>query len=230
MPVRLWPWPPINNTPLGHHQPRTLLELPRRISHNSGVRQDYLSLPCSHAHLNPRSWTRAKTRGTTTRWTTPRSIGGLLRTSCRRGWWRGERRRDALTPALPESRKATIGIVAPCARHRHRHGANSHPALPRADDLRIIAADAAVSMLDLARLNVEIAGLRDQIQLQQADAKQMAYRDAMFDAVISNSIIHHIPEPAAALAEAVRVTKPGGLLFFRDLMRPAGRRRIGPPR
>jgi SAM-dependent methyltransferase len=90
----------------------------------------------------------------------------------------------------------------------------------RSDDVRIIAADAAVSMLDLARLNVEIAGLRDQIQLQQADAKQTAYRDAMFDAVISNSIVHHIPEPAAVLAEAVRVTKPGGLLFFRDLMRP----------
>jgi ubiquinone/menaquinone biosynthesis C-methylase UbiE len=89
------------------------------------------------------------------------------------------------------------------------------------EDLRIIAADAAVSMLDLARLNVEIAGLRERIQLDQSDAKQMAYRDAMFDAVISNSIVHHIPNPQEVLREAVRVTRPGGLLLFRDLKRPA---------
>ena len=37
---------------------------------------------------------------------------------------------------------------------------------------------------------------------------------------MSNSLIHHIPEPIAALKEAVRVTAPGGLLFFRDLLRP----------
>ena len=41
-----------------------------------------------------------------------------------------------------------------------------------------------------------------------------------FAAVMSNSIVHHIPEPRSALAEAVRVAKPGGLLFFRDLLRP----------
>jgi SAM-dependent methyltransferase len=89
------------------------------------------------------------------------------------------------------------------------------------EDVQVMAADAAVSMLDLARLNVEIAGLRERIQLDHADAKRMAYRDCMFDAVISNSIVHHIPEPSEALREAVRVTKPGGLLFFRDLLRPA---------
>jgi len=43
----------------------------------------------------------------------------------------------------------------------------------------------------------------------------------MFDVVMSNSIVHHIPEPIGVLREAVRVTKPGGLLFFRDLLRPA---------
>ncbi|MFZ9823700.1 MAG: class I SAM-dependent methyltransferase, partial [Gemmataceae bacterium] len=44
--------------------------------------------------------------------------------------------------------------------------------------------------------------------------------DNHFDAVISNSIIHHIPDPALVFSEMVRVTKPGGLLFVRDLMRP----------
>ena len=39
---------------------------------------------------------------------------------------------------------------------------------------------------------------------------------------MSNSIIHHIPEPALVLGELWRVLKAGGLLFVRDLMRPDG--------
>ncbi|MBI2480985.1 MAG: methyltransferase domain-containing protein, partial [Planctomycetia bacterium] len=45
--------------------------------------------------------------------------------------------------------------------------------------------------------------------------------DEQFDVIMSNSIVHHIPEPVSVLREALRVVKPGGLLFFRDLMRPA---------
>ena len=56
--------------------------------------------------------------------------------------------------------------------------------------------------------------------LDQVDAKELPYEDDEFDAVISNSIIHHIPEPITALREAARVVRPDGLLFFRDLMRP----------
>jgi SAM-dependent methyltransferase len=37
---------------------------------------------------------------------------------------------------------------------------------------------------------------------------------------MSNSIIHHIPEPLDCFREMVRVLRPGGLLFVRDLMRP----------
>ena len=37
---------------------------------------------------------------------------------------------------------------------------------------------------------------------------------------MSNSIIHHVPEPETALAEMVRVLRPGGVLFVRDLARP----------
>ncbi len=86
---------------------------------------------------------------------------------------------------------------------------------------RVMAVDMAVSMLDLAAYNVQGAGLADRIQLSQADAKQLNFHDQMFDVVISNSIIHHIPEPLACLREMKRVTREGGILFVRDLMRPA---------
>ena len=91
----------------------------------------------------------------------------------------------------------------------------------RTPALRVRAVDAAQSMLDLAAVRVRDAGLSDRIQLALVDAKRLPYEEGRFAAAISNSIIHHLPEPAVALAEAVRVTAPGGLLFFRDLLRPA---------
>lgn len=87
-------------------------------------------------------------------------------------------------------------------------------------DCRVMAVDAAVSMLDLARYNVEVAGLMSRIELAHMDAKALAFQSPMFDVVMSNSIVHHIPEPIQVLREGVRVARSGGLLFFRDLLRP----------
>jgi ubiquinone/menaquinone biosynthesis C-methylase UbiE len=90
----------------------------------------------------------------------------------------------------------------------------------RLADCRVMAVDAATSMLDLARYNLESASLTQRIQLAHIDAKKLPYKDGLFDVVMSNSIVHHIPEPLPVLREAVRVTKSGGLLFIRDLLRP----------
>lgn len=87
-------------------------------------------------------------------------------------------------------------------------------------DCRVMAVDAAVSMLELARYNVEAASLTQRIELAHVDAKALPFADALFDVTMSNSIVHHIPEPIRVLGEAVRVTRPGGLLFIRDLLRP----------
>ena len=89
-------------------------------------------------------------------------------------------------------------------------------------DCRVMAIDMAVHMLDLARYNIEAAGLMEQITLAQVDAKAMPYDEGMFDAVVSNSIVHHIPEPMGCLQEMVRVTRKNkGIVFVRDLLRPA---------
>jgi len=90
----------------------------------------------------------------------------------------------------------------------------------RTEDARVIAVDLSESMLDLARLNIEIASMSSRVMLDRADAKALPFDDGRFDVVISNSIIHHIPEPKQAFAESVRVCTKGGLLFFRDLVRP----------
>lgn len=90
----------------------------------------------------------------------------------------------------------------------------------RDSECRVMATDLAGHMLDLASFNLELRGYATRVQLQQADAKRLPFASDMFDAVVSNSIVHHVPEPRAVFGEALRVTKPGGLLFFRDLFRP----------
>ncbi len=89
------------------------------------------------------------------------------------------------------------------------------------DDTKVLAVDLAVNMLELAKYNIAANGFEHRISLELLDAKEMPFTDDMFDCVMSNSIVHHIPEPSAVLQEAVRVVRPGGFLFFRDLMRPA---------
>ncbi len=84
----------------------------------------------------------------------------------------------------------------------------------------ITASDLAEQMLIVARANVRAAGLADSIRLILSDCKQLPDGNATYDIVMSNSIVHHIPEPLSVLKELWRVLKPGGLLFVRDLMRP----------
>lgn len=88
------------------------------------------------------------------------------------------------------------------------------------DSLEITAIDLADHMLARARHNVERAGFAGRITIEKADAKHLSYPDGHFGAVISNSIIHHISDPAACLAEMHRVCAGSGFLFVRDLLRP----------
>jgi ubiquinone/menaquinone biosynthesis C-methylase UbiE len=96
--------------------------------------------------------------------------------------------------------------------------------LCRRDPLpEVVAIDLSDHMLALARANVDRAGLAHRIQLAKVDAKGVIYHPGAFAAVISNSIIHHIPEPADCFAQMHSACAAGGTLFVRDLLRPADR-------
>jgi ubiquinone/menaquinone biosynthesis C-methylase UbiE len=86
---------------------------------------------------------------------------------------------------------------------------------------QVTAIDLSEEMLRVGRENLWRTGLENRIHLHRWDAKHMPCAPNRFDAVISNSIAHHIPDPAAVFAEMMRVVKPGGILFVRDLLRPA---------
>ena len=90
----------------------------------------------------------------------------------------------------------------------------------RHEECRVTAVDLAIQMLELARYNLEVFSQTSRIQLQLIDAKELPFESGRFAAVMSNSIVHHIPEPLSVFREARRVTAIGGWLFFRDLLRP----------
>jgi ubiquinone/menaquinone biosynthesis C-methylase UbiE len=92
--------------------------------------------------------------------------------------------------------------------------------LARGGDLQVVAIDAAAAMLARGQQNLRGVAGSQQVLLAQADAKRLPVADTSFEIVASNSILHHIPNPAELLPEAVRVCSPGGLIYFRDLLRP----------
>ena len=91
----------------------------------------------------------------------------------------------------------------------------------RAPEARVLALDAAQHMVELARKNIALAGFDKQIRVERVDAKRLPYAEGSFRTVISNSILHHIPNPRDVLSETWRAVAPGGLVFLRDLLRPA---------
>ncbi len=90
----------------------------------------------------------------------------------------------------------------------------------RCPKIQITGIDLSVNMLTLGEQHVAEAGLADRVTLECVDAKTLPYPDQSFDGVISNSIIHHLPDPLTAFREISRVVRPDVLILIRDLMRP----------
>ncbi|MEZ6126980.1 MAG: class I SAM-dependent methyltransferase [Planctomycetaceae bacterium] len=84
----------------------------------------------------------------------------------------------------------------------------------------VLACDLSFEMLKLARHHISRQQLSDSILPVFSDCKRLPVAEASCDVVMSNSIIHHIPEPLDVFREIRRVIRPGGLVFVRDLMRP----------
>lgn len=74
----------------------------------------------------------------------------------------------------------------------------------------IVATDLNQAMLDQASL----AGTVRPVQWQQADAMDLPFGDATFDAVICQFGVMFFPDKGKAFAEMRRVLMPGGVLLF----------------
>ncbi|WP_146522479.1 class I SAM-dependent methyltransferase [Stieleria varia] len=88
-------------------------------------------------------------------------------------------------------------------------------------EVEIMAVDSSIEMLEVAKIEIELSGMIGRIQLEHGDAKNLSgFEQAAVDTVISNTLLHHLAEPGIAIAQAVKLLRPGGRLFLRDLFRP----------
>ena len=62
---------------------------------------------------------------------------------------------------------------------------------------------------------------RPYLRFDEGDAEALAYPNWSFDAVVANLGIHHVSRPGKAVAEALRVLRPGGRLAFTTWATPA---------
>ncbi len=79
-----------------------------------------------------------------------------------------------------------------------------------------VGVDASRDMLALARTRLAEHG-HAHLTVRQADMYRLPLADGSFDAVTLQMVLHYAEDPAAALAEAGRVLKPGGALLIVDL-------------
>ena len=79
---------------------------------------------------------------------------------------------------------------------------------------RLVGFDVSAEMLQVAAQNLPVG---DHIELRQADGAALPAADGAFDAVFANMYLHHVPDPAQAIAEMARILKPGGRLVITDL-------------
>ncbi|MDO8648824.1 MAG: class I SAM-dependent methyltransferase [Candidatus Peregrinibacteria bacterium] len=74
--------------------------------------------------------------------------------------------------------------------------------------------DQSKEMLAMASERNRRAIIEDRVTLKLGTARSLPYADGSFDKVFAVNVFHFWPEPAAELAECLRVLKSGGIVLF----------------
>ena len=85
---------------------------------------------------------------------------------------------------------------------------------------RITGLDAGENMLRQAKLAVDKAGAKDSVSLRLSYLPDEALETCAYDAIVSNSLMHHLPEPMSLWGTILQVGRPGAAIKVMDLCRP----------
>jgi ubiquinone/menaquinone biosynthesis C-methylase UbiE len=88
--------------------------------------------------------------------------------------------------------------------------------------VRVVAVDIEERMLERTRRRAAERGL--EVETLRADMRSLPLQDASADAVLSYSGLHMIEDPGTAVAEALRVLRPGGRLVGSAFVAEGSRR------
>jgi len=83
--------------------------------------------------------------------------------------------------------------------------------------------DGAEAMLARGRARLREEDLGERVRLLRAYFPGAQLPAAAYDALISNSLLHHMRQPTALWETVKRCARPGAPLFVMDLLRPASR-------
>jgi arsenite methyltransferase len=81
---------------------------------------------------------------------------------------------------------------------------------------RVVGVDISDGMIDWSRKRAKRKGLEDRIEFRTADAQDLPFEDALFDAVISESVTAFPADKQKVVSEYVRVTRPGGFVGLNE--------------
>jgi ubiquinone/menaquinone biosynthesis C-methylase UbiE len=95
-------------------------------------------------------------------------------------------------------------------------GAMAAQLAARYPDIRLTVTDFDGAMVQAAR--ERLAPFADRVAAQRADATALPFEAGSFDRVLSFIMLHHVIQWERAIAEAVRVLRPGGFLLGYDLL------------
>ncbi len=85
--------------------------------------------------------------------------------------------------------------------------------------LRVTGIDASQPMIDLAQRAVDEAKLNERIELRCQRFQDVTFSSPV-DAIISNSLAHHVPNPLQFWYAIKAMAKPGAPVLVMDLIRP----------
>src|SRR6201986_4011338 len=92
---------------------------------------------------------------------------------------------------------------------------------------KLCGVDISEPMLRKAQQRVRALGLANVETLAVMDAKNLAFPDSFFDAVVAQYVITAVPDPERTLDDFIRVLKPGGeLILVKHIGAESGPRRM----
>jgi ubiquinone/menaquinone biosynthesis C-methylase UbiE len=89
-----------------------------------------------------------------------------------------------------------------------------------ASQVRVTGVDASPAMLELGRKALSAAGVGGRVELLCGRLPGLPLPEGGFDAVLSNSLAHHLPDATDLWREVARLAAPGGFVYVMDLLRP----------
>jgi ubiquinone/menaquinone biosynthesis C-methylase UbiE len=93
-------------------------------------------------------------------------------------------------------------------------------------ECRIDGVDGAEAMLGFGRKAVRSAGLEERVRLIKGYLPDARLPLTSYDAVISNSLLHHLADPMVLWSSVKHWGKSGAPIFVMDLLRPESEQRL----